>query len=126
MQLKLLKLFTVISFILITFDTGHIGGQFGVFIILGFLSDYKDFILSAFIATILITFIISSFKPFKPRFDFYLFLLGGFVLCIPIIMHVSFLFSKMKNRIDEVFYLTAALYLVIYATTLFKIIKEKN
>lgn len=124
MKLKIFKLLTVLSFILITFDTGHIGGQFGLFIILGFLSDYNDILISTLTVAILIGFIINSFKPFKPKFDFYLFFLGGFVLFIPIIMHLSFLFSKNKNIIDEDFYITTTLYFVIYGITLI-ILKKK-
>ena len=126
MKLKILKLLTVISFVLITFDTGHIGGQFGLFIILGLLSDYKDIIISALILSILLIFIISSFKRFKPKLDFYIFLFGGFSLLIPIIMHMYFLFSKIKTRIDATFYLTATLYLIIYGITLLNVFNKQK
>lgn len=123
MKLKLFKLLTVISFVFITLDSGHIGGQFGLFIVLGFLSDYKDIIISFLTTLILIIFIVNSFKSFKPKIEYLIFLIGGIVLLVPIIMHINFLFSK--NRNDDSFYITTLLYLFFYGTTLYFIIKRK-
>ena len=124
MILKVLKLLTVLCFISITFDTGHIGGQFGLFIMLGFLSDFIGFIISSLSSIILFLFIISSFIPLSPKLDLYIFLWGGVLLLIPIIVHLYFLFSKI--RIDTPFYFTVSLYLILYGITLLKIINLRK
>lgn len=124
MILKILKILTVLSFLLITFDTGHIGGQFGSFILLGFLSDYKGIMASTLITIILIYFIVSSIKFLKPKVDFYLSLLGGLLLFIPITIHIKFLLSK--DRSDSIFYFTTIIFLVFYGFNLYKILKQKN
>ena len=124
MILKILKILTVLSFLLITFDTGHIGGQFGSFILLGFLGDYKGILASILITIILIYFIVSSIRFFKPKVDFYLSLLGGVLLFIPITIHIKFLLSK--GRSDRVFYFTTLIFLVFYGFNLYKISKQKD
>lgn len=124
MILKILKILTVLSFLLITFDTGHIGGQFGSFILLGFLGDYKGILASILITIILIYFIVSPIRFFKPKVDFYLSLLGGVLLFIPITIHIKFLLSK--GRSDSVFYFTTLIFIVFYGFNLYKISKQKD
>lgn len=121
---KFLKYLTILSFLLITFDTGHLGGQFGYFAVLGLFAGGITTIISLIILAILILFLISAVKPFKSK-DFYVFLIGGAVLIIPIIMHIRFLILNMKNRNDTIFYLTTFIFLTIYIITLLQI-KNSN
>lgn len=123
MILKILKILTVISFLTITFRDQHIGGLYGQFLILGLFFDFKTFILSLTGLMILTTFIFSSFKTFK-KFDIYIFLIGGIVLMIPIFLRLKGIISSNHN--DNIFCLTSILFMTIYGTTLFLIIKENK
>jgi len=125
MILKILKILTVISFLLITFSGRHIGGQFGIFLYLGLFSDFKNLIPVALILMILMMFIFSSFKQLN-KIDLYIFIIGGMILMIPIIAHIRFIFINMKNRGDNVFYMTLLPFLTFYGLTLYKIIRENK
>lgn len=83
----------VISFLNITADTGHVGGPFGAYLLLGFLSDIWTIDMSTIYPAVLIIFVVSGFKKFKKK-DMYIFLGGGVVLLIPIFMHLSFVLKK--------------------------------
>jgi hypothetical protein len=125
MILKILKILTVLSFLMITFDSGHLGGQFGIYIILGLFFGFQEAILAALFLIILALFLLSSFKNLKTK-DLYIFIIGGLILMIPIIAHIRFLLITMKNRGDKVFYLTLLPFLTFYGLTLFKIIRENK
>lgn len=124
MKLKIFKILTVLSFVIITIDTGHIGGQFGIFIILAYFSDFKDILISILFSSILITFLISCFKNLKTKIDLYLFLVGGIVLFIPITKHILFLITKVRS--DVIFYITGLIFILFYSYTLFLIRKNRK
>lgn len=125
MTIKILKLLTVLSFLIITFSTEHIGGQFGLYIILGLFSGGIGTLKALFYVMIILLIILSNIVSFSKKIDFAIFTISGIFFCIPIIMHISYLISKMKNRGDTVFYITTSIFLVFYIATLFKI-KENN
>lgn len=116
MSTKLFKLLTIVFYLLITFDTGHIGGQFGTFLVLGLISGGINSILALVLLLILILFVVSVFKPYKR--DFYVFLFGGALLCIPVFTHNNF-----YPRFNKLFWITAFVFLLFYVLTLIKIKK---
>ena len=122
MIIRILKILVVISFLSITVDTGHVGGPFAAFLVLGFLSDIWTVAMSTLYLTVLILFVLSGFKNFKKK-DIYLFIGGGVILLIPIVMHISFLLKERKNSGDNLFYITTTIFLIMYGITLFQINK---
>jgi hypothetical protein len=121
-DLKKMKVLIVILFLLITFDSGHIGGQFGCFLILGLISGGVTSIFSLIQIFTLIAFLKSSFKPSNK--DVYIFLIGGILLLIPIVYHIIFLISERHYR-QPFFYLTTSLFLIAYVYTLFNMRNKK-
>lgn len=126
MKLKVLKTATVLTFLLIHFSTEHIGGFFGLFIFFGLFSGDINAFKALIILLPLITFTISAFKPFKFPLDYYLFLIGGLILSIPIVMHTYYVISKMPNRGDTIFFITTLIFLATYLFTLFYIKKSRR
>ncbi|GAA4305841.1 hypothetical protein [Aestuariibaculum suncheonense] len=124
MSLKILKILTVISFLLITWSGPHIGGPFGLYLILGLLGNISSIIQAGVILVILILFLYSSYKSFH-KYDLYLFLVGGVILMIPICSHINTVFTHYKNKGDNVFFLTLIPFLLLYGITLLKIYKQK-
>lgn len=125
MGLKILKAASIISLLLISFSTGHIGGTYFMFLILGLISGGHNTLISILYLIILSLLIISILKSFKNRkTDLYLFLIGGLALTIPISQHIYFLIER--NRADTMFYVTATIFLIIYGITLFMIGKKRE
>lgn len=125
MILKIFKILTVMSYLFITFDTGHIGGPFGLYIILGLFWNISSILLSVLFLTILSVFLYSSFKPFKKN-ELYLYLFGGFILLIPVLSHINIVLTQFKNRGDNRFFLTLIPFLFFYFMTLFIIRRQKH
>ncbi|PXY01446.1 hypothetical protein DF185_08145 [Marinifilum breve] len=119
MDVKILKVLTVLAYVFITWTGTHLGGTFGYYIIFG-LMDIHSVLFSALFLLILISFLYSAFKPIK-KYDWHVFLLGGIVLCVPIFYHTHVVLSEFKNRGDHVFFLTACPFLIIYGITVFRI-----
>lgn len=125
MILKILKIFTVISYLFITWTGDHLRGAFGFYLILGLLGNISTILLSVLFLTILTVFLYSSFKPFKKN-ELYVFLLGGVILFIPILSHFYTVLTQFKNRGDNLFFLTLFPFLILYSMTLFLISRQKK
>lgn len=122
MNLKILKFLTIVSFLLITFNTGHIGGSFWVFLFLGLLSGGKETFFALIILLVLLLFLINAIIPRKTKKDLYLFLIGGIILLVPILMHLQFLIVNGKNG-KFPFYISSIIFLIIYCIALIEIKK---
>lgn len=125
MILKILKIFTVISYLLIIWTGDHLGGIFGYYIILGLFGDISTILLSVLFLIILTVFLYSSFKPFKKN-ELHVFLLGGVILIIPVLSHFYTVLTQFKNRGDNRFFLTLFLFLILYGMTLVSIGRQKK
>ena len=124
MILKILKIFTVISYLFIMRTGDHLGGAFGYYLIFGLLGNISTILLSALFLTILTVFLYSSFKPLNKN-ELYVFLLGGVILIIPVLSHFCTVLTQFKNRGDNLFFLTLFPFLVLYGMTLFLICRKK-
>ncbi|MCR8667248.1 hypothetical protein NO995_06120 [Aestuariibaculum sp. M13] len=124
MNLKILKILTVISFLLITWSGPHIGGPFGLYLILGLFGNISSIIQAGVILVILILFLYNSYKSFH-KYDLHLFLIGGIILMIPICSHIYTVLTQYQNKGDKIFFLTLIPFLFSYSVTLFKIYKQK-
>ena len=125
MIIKIFKILTVLSFLLITFSGNHLGGQFGLYIFIGLFSGFYLAIPAALILFVLMIFLYSSFKQLRNK-DLYIFTVGGMILMIPIIAHIIFILTNMKNRGDFIFYTTLLPFLTFYGLTLFMIYRENK
>ncbi|MDE5417316.1 hypothetical protein L3049_04780 [Labilibaculum sp. DW002] len=124
MDVKILKIGTVIAYLLITWSGDHIGGTFAYYIIFGLFSIYT-ILISAIFLTVLIAFLFSSYKAFK-KYDLHVFMVGGLILFIPIIRYSYLVISEYKSRGDDTFFLTLIPFLLLYGITLFKLHKQSN
>ena len=121
MKMKILKTLTVISFLVITVNAQHIGGQWGMYLLL-FLFDWSIYTLYSIITlTILLAIIISAFKNFRTK-DQSFFLLGGLVLFIPItVTHVK---GFNTGVYDKNFIITSSIFITLYLITFINIKKK--
>ena len=116
MILKILKIFTVVSYLFIMWTGDHLGGTLGFYIAWGFFGNISTILLSALFSTILTVFLYSSFKPFKKN-ELYVFLLGGVILIIPVLSHFYTVLTQFKNRGDDRFFLTLFPFLILRLRT---------
>jgi hypothetical protein len=122
MKMKILKILTVMSFLVITVNVPHIGGQWGMHLLL-FLFDWSIYTLFSIITlTILIAMIISAFKNFKAK-DQSFFLLGGIVLFMPIIE--TYIKGFKTSNFDKDFIITSSVFITLYLITFINIKKEQ-
>lgn len=124
MILKILKIFTVLSYFFITWTGDHLGGFLGFYMVLGLFGNIFTILISASFLTILSVFLYSSFKPFKKN-ELYVFLLGGVILIIPVLSHLYTVLTQFKNRGDNLFFLTLFPFLILYGMTLFLLSRKK-
>ena len=125
MILKILKIFTVISYFFITWTGDHLGCVFGFYMVLGLFGNISTILISALFLTILSVFLYSSFKPFKKN-ELYVFLVGGVILIIPVLSHLYTVLTQFKNRGDNLFFLTLFPFLILYGMTLFLLSRKNN
>ena len=118
MTLNLLKILTVLSFLLIMFETDHLGGFFGTFLLLGMMAGGVTTLISILYVLILVLFLLSILKPFSKK-NFYLFFIGGLILLFPIAQHLYAVIAY--NNHDYMFIITSGIFTIIYGFTLFKI-----
>lgn len=116
MKIKILKILTVISFLVITVSGPHIGGQWGMYL-LYFLFDWSIYTLYSIVTlSTLLVIIINAFRPFNRRCQ-YIFLLGGIVLFIPIInTHIQ---GFKTSNFDKGFIITSSIFITFYIITLY-------
>ena len=125
MILKILKILTVVSFLAIKVEGEVIGGPLGAFLVLGLLADFLTMISSLIILTILLLFLYSAIKPFKP-IDLFTFIAGGVVLIIPIIIHANSVMSEMTFSSGRLFYITLLPFILFYSLTLSMMIRQNQ
>lgn len=123
MDLKFLKIGTVIAYLCITWAGAHIGGPFGLCILLGLFS-IQTILISALFLTVLIAFLYSANNAFK-KYELEVFLVGGLILSIPIISHAHTVLVFFERK-DDTFFLTLIPFILLYGIILFKIQKQRN
>lgn len=123
--ISLFKIATVISYCCIQIDSEHVGGPAGLYIVLGLLSTKViDKLLSLLILMVLLGMIYSTFKSKQSR-DVYLFMIGGLILIIPLIQHMSYTveYKRFVNWIP--FAITSLLFLGIEVFTSILIFRKR-
>lgn len=117
-----IKILTILSFLFIKFDSGHLGGFFYEYLILGLFYDKTSLFLSVSILSFLLIFSYDIIKPFKQKTVLLIYALGIIILFIPILLHIKFLIVNLRN--DFTFFLTSIIFFIIYGYTLIKIYKR--
>lgn len=120
MILRILKALTAISFLSITFAGDHIGGPFGLYVILGLFSSFPTSFISGLIILVILSFFYSAIKP-SPKRDKILFLAGGVILFIPIISHLKAELEIFYHHKNLYFMISSLPFLILYGVTIFKV-----
>jgi hypothetical protein len=115
--LIVVKILTIVSYCNITIMGDHLGGPFGVFILLYLIAGFLPALLVMPIIIIIISLVLSLFRP-RPS-DFKIFLFGGLVLCC----YVAWYAITYPSLELKIFVITASFFVLFWIVALIGISK---
>ena len=117
MLLKFLKVITVFSFLCLSYEAEHIGGRFWELLVYGVFSGGFYMIVSCVYLLVLALIILTAFFTVKGK-EFYLLLVCGVVLLIPVTLHLEYLIYSGRKNFDFLIWLTV--FMISYILALYK------